>query len=77
MAKALSQTSVLWQRYRTFAEVAADPATAANPLMHRINQPGVGLVTVPGMPLAQPGLPPVTPAPRLGEDTQDLLRDVE
>jgi len=76
VAEALSQTSVLWQRYRTFAEVAADPATAANPLMHRIDQPGVGLVTVPGVPLAQPGLPPVTPAPRLGEDTQDLLRDV-
>ena len=71
--RALSQTSVLWQRYRTFAEVAADPATAANPLMHRIDQPGVGPVTVPGMPLAQPGLPPVTPAPRLGEHTQEAL----
>ncbi|HEY6792964.1 MAG TPA: CoA transferase [Trebonia sp.] len=76
VAQALSQTSVLWQRYRTFAEVAADPATSANPLMHRIDQPGVGPVTVPGMPLAQPGLPPVRPAPRLGEDTQDLLRDM-
>ena len=74
--KALAQSSVLWQRYRTFAEVAADPATAANPLMHRIDQPGVGLVTVPGMPLAQPGLPPVTPAPSLGEDTRDLLREI-
>jgi 2-methylfumaryl-CoA isomerase len=67
--KALSQTSVLWQRYRTFAQVAADPATAASPLMRRIDQPGVGLVTVPGMPLVQPGLPDVAPAPALGADT--------
>jgi 2-methylfumaryl-CoA isomerase len=73
--QALSRTSVLWQRYRTFAEVAADPATAANPLMHRIDQPGVGPVTVPGLPLAQPGLPPVTPAPRLGEHTREVLRN--
>jgi 2-methylfumaryl-CoA isomerase len=70
---ALAQTSILWQRYRTFAEVAADPATAANPLMRRIDQPGVGAVTVPGMPLMQPGLPPVTPAPALGADTNDVL----
>ena len=74
--RALSQTSVLWQRYRTFAEVAADPATAANPLMHRIDQPGVGPVTVPGLPLAQPGLPPVAPAPALGQDTAELLREL-
>jgi 2-methylfumaryl-CoA isomerase len=73
--EALSRTSVLWQRYRTFAEVAADPATAANPLMHRIDQPGVGPVTVPGMPLAQAGLPPVTPAPALGADTGALAGD--
>jgi 2-methylfumaryl-CoA isomerase len=67
--KALSQTSVLWQRYRTFAQAAAESATAASPLMRRIDQPGVGLVTVPGMPLVQPGLPDVAPAPALGADT--------
>jgi 2-methylfumaryl-CoA isomerase len=71
--RALSATSVLWQRYRTFAEVATDPATATSPLMRRIDQPGVGPVTVPGMPLAQPGLPDVAPAPVLGADTQRLL----
>ena len=72
--KALSRTSILWQRYRTFAEVAADPATAASPLMRRIDQPGAGLVTVPGMPLVQPGLPAVTPARVLGADTEAVLR---
>ena len=73
VTKALSQTSVLWQRYRTFEEVAADPATAANPLMRTIDQPGIGPVTVPGMPLVQPGLPDVAPAPLLGADTEALL----
>jgi 2-methylfumaryl-CoA isomerase len=75
--KALAETSVLWRRYRSFAEVAADPATAANPLMHRIDQPGVGPVLVPGMPLAQPGLPPVAPAPALGADTDRIRREIE
>jgi 2-methylfumaryl-CoA isomerase len=72
--KALNETSVLWQRYRSFAEVAADPATAANPLMRKIDQPGLGPVTVPGMPLLQPGLPEVAPAPALGADTEAVLR---
>ena len=71
----LARTSILWQRYRSFADVAADPAVAANPLMRVIDQPGVGPVTVPGMPLVQPGLPPVRPAPALGADTADALGD--
>jgi len=70
---ALGETSLLWQRYRSFADVAADPAVAANPLMRRIDQPGVGPVTVPGMPLVQPGLPDVAPAPALGEDREAVL----
>jgi 2-methylfumaryl-CoA isomerase len=70
---ALSRTSALWERYRTFAQVAADPATTANPLMRRIDQPGVGPVTVPGMPLVQPGLPGVAAAPALGADTDAVL----
>ncbi|HUN35529.1 MAG TPA: CoA transferase [Trebonia sp.] len=74
--KALAQTSVLWQRYRTFAEVAADPATAASPLMRPIDQPGVGPVTAAGLPLAQRGLPPVAPAPVLGADTEAVLREL-
>ncbi len=71
----LTETSLLFARYRSFAEVAGDPATAANPLMRRIDQPGVGPVLVPGTPLAQPGLPDVTPAPALGADNESVLRD--
>ena len=74
VTKALNDTSILWQRYRSFAEVAADPATAANPLLRKIDQPGVGPVTVSGMPLVQPGLPEVAPAPVLGADTEAVVR---
>jgi 2-methylfumaryl-CoA isomerase len=69
----LNETSILFERYRSFAEVAGDPATAANPLMRLIDQPGVGPVVVPGLPLLQPGLPEVRPAPRLGADTEAVL----
>lgn len=72
----LNGTSLLFARYRSFAEVASDPATAANPLMRRIDQPGVGPVLVPGMPLAQDGLPDVRPAPELGADTETVLREL-
>ena len=37
VTSALAGTSVLWERYRTFADLAADPETLANPLvsLHR------------------------------------------
>lgn len=70
---ALGATSVLFERYRSFAEVASDPATAGNPLLRLIDQPGVGPVLAAGSPLAQPGLPEVAPAPVLGGDNAALL----
>jgi len=70
----LNEASLLWERYRTFGQAAAE--AAGNPLMRLIDQPGVGSVLVPGMPLGQPGLPDVTPAPRLGADTTAVLREV-
>jgi 2-methylfumaryl-CoA isomerase len=71
---ALAGTSVLWDRYRTFAELAADPATLANPLVSVIDQPGIGAILGTGSPLAQPGVDraPV-PAPVLGADTEAVL----
>jgi 2-methylfumaryl-CoA isomerase len=71
---ALRETSVLWQRYRTFAELAADPGTLANPLVGLIDQPGIGQILATGLPLAQPGAPQApVPAPLLGADTAALL----
>jgi 2-methylfumaryl-CoA isomerase len=73
---ALAGTSVLWERYRTFADLAADPETLANPLVGLVNQPGIGEILATGTPLAQPGTPQTpVPAPVLGADTDAVLRE--
>jgi 2-methylfumaryl-CoA isomerase len=71
---ALSDTTVLFERYRTFAEVAEDPKVTANRLFSRLHQPGVGDYFAPGMPASFDGTHPASaPAPALGQDTADLL----
>ena len=71
---ALSDTTVLFERYRTFAEVAEDRKVTANPLFSRLHQPGVGDYFAPGMPASFDGTHPASaPAPALGQDTADLL----
>ena len=71
---ALSDTTVLFERYRTFAEVAEDDKVTANPLFSRLHQPGVGDYFAPGMPASFDGTHPASaPAPALGQDTADLL----
>jgi 2-methylfumaryl-CoA isomerase len=75
VCEALAGTSVLWERYRTFTELAADPATLASPLVGLIDQPGIGEMLATGTPLAQPGTPQApVPAPVLGADTGAVLR---
>jgi len=73
---ALSGTTVLFERYRTFAEVAADPKVTANPLFSRLRQSGVGDYYAPGLPAAFDGSHPgPAPAPALGQDTADVLAE--
>lgn len=76
IAAAFAGTSVLWERYRTFAELAADPDLPRNPLVRLIDQPGVGPVLATGTPLAQPGVGEVRPAPTLGADTGTVLGEL-
>jgi 2-methylfumaryl-CoA isomerase len=77
VGQALSGTSVLWERYRTFAELAAARETLANPLVSLIDQPGIGQILATGIPLAQPGTPQAPgPAPVLGADTDAVLREL-
>ena len=73
---ALSDTTVLFDRYRTFAEVAAGPKVTDNPMFSRLRQPGLGDYFAPGLPAAFDGTHPAsTPAPGLGQDTaNDLAR---
>jgi 2-methylfumaryl-CoA isomerase len=71
---ALSRTTVLFERYRTFAEVAAGPKVVANPLFSRLHQPGVGDYLAPGMPAAFDGVHSANAAaPALGQDTVAVL----
>lgn len=74
ITESLSATTVLYERYRTFAETAADDRVVRNPLFTRLDQPGIGEYFAPGMPASFDGQHPATgPAPELGADTADLL----
>lgn len=72
----LSGTSVLWERYRTFAEAAADAMVTENPLFTELDQPRVGRYRAPGLPVAVDGeYPPAAPAPALGDDSAAVLSE--
>jgi 2-methylfumaryl-CoA isomerase len=76
IVEALSAKTVLFERYRTFAEVASDDRVVRNPLFAKMNQPGVGDYFAPGLPASFDGSHPRSgPAPNLGQDTAELLAD--
>ena len=66
---------------RTIAEVHDDPQVVANEMLTRYEQPGLGTVTAINFPVKLSGTgdttpPPRRPAPRLGANTDDVLRDL-
>lgn len=72
----LSATSVLWERYRTFAETATDDRVTANPMFTQLDQPRVGRYLAPGLPVSIDGsYPAARPSPALGDDTAEVLGD--
>jgi 2-methylfumaryl-CoA isomerase len=72
----LSATSILWDRYRSFSEVAAGERVTANPLFTCLHQPRVGDYLAAGLPLAIDGAHPgAVAAPTLGDDTAAVLGD--
>jgi 2-methylfumaryl-CoA isomerase len=76
VAAGLSATSILWERYRTFAEAARDPKVTANPLFAPLRQPGVGEYLAPGLPYTIDGARvPAVPSPALGDDTAAVLAE--
>ncbi|MFD4401220.1 CoA transferase [Nocardia sp. NPDC058499] len=76
ISAALSGTSILWERYRSFDELATDPQVTANPLFTDVPQPGVGAYRAAGAPISVDGTyQPARIAPRLGEHTDAVLRE--
>ncbi len=74
---ALSGTSILWERYRSFAEAAVDPKVTANPLFTMLDQPGIGRYLAPGLPFSIGGdRVSAEAAPALGDDTADILTNL-
>jgi len=65
IAAGLSATSVLWERYRTFADVVTEGRLSANPMFTPLEQPRIGQYLAPGLPLEIAGAYP----PARGEAT--------
>ena len=77
---AFKHHGVCWSRYQNIAELVRDDpeCSSANPMFSVIEQPGVGSVLAPGVPLDFQGsgrLPPRA-APRLGEHTAEVLSEL-
>ncbi|MET8649464.1 CoA transferase [Nocardia aurea] len=76
ITESLGATSILWDRYRSFREVAADARVTANPMFSVLNQPEIGEYLAPGSPISVDGNHiPARKAPRLGEHTEAVLRN--
>lgn len=69
VSAALSASSVLWERYQSFDEVANSPRVTANPLFASLEQERIGTYLAPGLPMSVNGSHlPAAPAPALGDD---------
>jgi len=79
LSAAFDAAGVLWGPYQTFKEFAADPRTSANPLVAAVEHPDLGTYPTPGSPLRFGVAEPVPPrrAPKLGEHTEEVLREFD
>ncbi|AWH01291.1 dehydratase [Rhodococcus ruber Chol-4] len=76
VATSLAGTSILHERYRTFAEIAKDPRVTANPMFQYVDQPRVGGHLAPSLPMSFDGIHPTPrPAPANGDDTAAVLAE--
>jgi 2-methylfumaryl-CoA isomerase len=74
---ALSGTSILWDRYRTFVELADDERVTNNPMFTALHQPRIGGYLAPGPPMSVNGRRiTARAAPTLGDDTADVLEEL-
>lgn len=76
VTEALSASSVLWERYRTFDEAARSDRVTANPMFTPLDQPRIGEYLAPGLPMSIGGVYPAADvAPALGDDTAAVLEE--
>lgn len=79
ISRALSDAKVLHEKFQTFAELVNDDprCSTANPLFAEIDQPGVGEIIAPKIPLRFAGsaTSAARPAPILGMDTSHVLKE--
>ena len=76
VSAALAASSVLWERYQSFAEVVESPRVQDNPLFAPLQQPRVGTYLAPGLPMSVDGAHTVAAAaPALGQDNDTLPAD--
>jgi 2-methylfumaryl-CoA isomerase len=70
---ALATSAVLWERYRSFAEVVESPRVQDNPLFTPIQQPRIGQYPAPSLPMSVDGIHTApAAAPALGQDNDSL-----
>jgi len=76
----LDAAGVCWGPYQTFREVVeTDPdCSPDNPMFKELEQPGIGRYTVPGSPIDFAAVERLaaTPAPALGQHTDELLSNI-
>ena len=81
MAERFDKLGVCWGPYQTFRQLVEDDwrcSPASNSMFADIDQPGIGTVRAAGTPLTFSMLErnPPSPAPRLGQHTDEILSDV-
>ncbi len=77
VAEVFEQRGVCWGPYQTFTQLVEDDwrCSEANPMFKDIDQPGIGMLRVPGTPatFAASARVDPTPAPELGQHTDEIL----
>lgn len=79
VARRFEHHRVLWGPYQTVQELLEnDPrASAANPMLSEVDQPGIGKLLAPGLPIDLGGdRAAPQPAPVLGQHTEQVLSEV-
>lgn len=77
VAAALDDARVLWGPFRTMDQALRDAQATEASVVTRLHQPGIGDMAATANPLRwDERLVPPTPAPRLGEDTDEVLTSV-